>query len=291
MRIALSDPGGLLLPGALLVALLGAVAVLSNAFPPTLLTFGSAAGPETVTIATRPYSYRASGDFVRDGAEVDGPMVSVVAPAPLEIMTYQVSEAEYGACVRDGACRPAEPRRRGVGNVPVTGVSFRDATDYANWLSRETGDTWRLPTVGEWAFAAGSKARDHALGRETDGADPAERWLAFYEKEAALGSDALATPQPTGAGGINEYGVADLAGAVWEWTSTCGGRTTLDTDGTVLRQLDSCGVRMLEGKHRTPMSNFIRDAMTGGCSAGVPPDNLGFRLVRDPGPLAFLGFR
>jgi hypothetical protein len=39
------------------------------------------------------------------------------------------------------------------------------------------------------------------------------------------------------------------------------------------------------------MSNFIRDAMTGGCSAGVPPDNLGFRLVRDPGPLAFLGFR
>jgi formylglycine-generating enzyme required for sulfatase activity len=175
--------------------------------------------------------------------------------------------------------------------VPVTGVSFRDATDYANWLSRETGNIWRLPTVGEWAFAAGSKARDHALGRETDGADPAERWLAFYEKEAALGSDALAAPQPTGAGGINEYGVADLAGAVWEWTSTCGGRTTLDTDGTVLRQLDSCGVRMLEGKHRTPMSNFIRDAMTGGCSAGVPPDNLGFRLVRDPGPLAFLGFR
>ena len=30
------------------------------------------------------------------------------------------------------------------------------------------------------------------------------------------------------------------------------------------------------------MSAFIRDAQSGGCSIGAPPDNLGFRLVRDP---------
>lgn len=293
MRIALQSSASLLLPGVLLLSLLGAMAVQSGAVTlPRFVSSGAIVdGPETVTIAPRAYSYRASGEFVREGAVVDGPVVTVESPAPLEIMTYPVSKNEYAACVADGACKKAEPRRRGEGNVPVTGVSFRDATDYAAWLSAQTGDTWRLPTVAEWGFAAGSKAGDHALGRETDASDPAERWLAFYEKEAKLGSNALATPEPIGSGGVNEYGVADLAGVVWEWTDTCDGRTTLDTAGAVLTTLESCGVRMLEGRHRTPMSNFIRDATGGGCSAGIPPDNLGFRLVREPGLFSMLGFR
>ena len=39
------------------------------------------------------------------------------------------------------------------------------------------------------------------------------------------------------------------------------------------------------------MNVFVRDAMGGGCSVGVPPDNLGFRLVRERGILdGLLGF-
>lgn len=291
MRIALDQTTSLMLPAAILAALLGTMALQSGVVTLPTFTVATTAGPETVTIAPRPHSYRASGDFIRDGIVVDGPMVMVDNPAPVEIMKYPVSETDYAACVADGACRTADPRRRGVGNVPVTGVSFRDATDYAAWLTAQTGATWRLPTVEEWTFAAGSKARDHALGNETDSRDPAQRWLAFYEKEAALGAGALATPQPIGSGGENEFGVADLGGAVWEWTATCGSRTVMDANGATLSYLDSCGVRMLEGKHRTPMSSFIRDALGGGCNAGVPPDNLGFRLVREPGPFAFLGWR
>lgn len=34
------------------------------------------------------------------------------------------------------------------------------------------------------------------------------------------------------------------------------------------------------------MSGFVRDAQGGGCSVGTPPDNLGFRLVRDRGRIA-----
>jgi formylglycine-generating enzyme required for sulfatase activity len=241
------------------------------------------AAPATVTIMPRAYSYRADGDFIRDAAPVDGPLLTIEQPVPLEIMTHQVSAIDYARCVADGDCERAEPRRRGEGNVPVTGVSFRDANDYATWLSRATGAIWRLPTVAEWAFAAGSKATDHALGVETDPQDPAERWLAFYEKEAALGDNALRSPEPLGAFGVNEYGVADLAGSVWEWTTTCGSRTTLGPRGEPLRQLESCGVRFLEGRHRTPMNVFVRDAMGGGCSVGAPPDNLGFRLVRERG--------
>ncbi|MEO7223988.1 MAG: SUMF1/EgtB/PvdO family nonheme iron enzyme [Devosia sp.] len=282
MRVAMpySGAASLMLPGLILVGLLAAMAGQTGilklpSFAPRV------AGPEAVTIAARAYAYRATGDFLRDGAPVDGPVVAVEHPAPLQIMKYQVSESDYALCVADGACKKADPRRRGKGNLPVTGVNFSDATDYAEWLSSRTGATWRLPTVEEWTFAAGSKAGDPALGIETDGRDPAERWLAFYEKEAALGDNALATPEPLGSGGLNEYGVADVSGAVWEWTSTCATRTTLDLAGETRALLESCGVRYVEGKHRTAMTYFVRDSLTGGCSIGAPPDNLGFRLVRE----------
>lgn len=64
-------------------------------------------------------------------------------------------------------------------------------------------------------------------------------------------------------------------------TPSCGGRTSLDAAGTEVSHLDSCGVRYLEGRHRTAVSGFVRDAQSGGCSVGAPPDNLGFRLVRE----------
>jgi formylglycine-generating enzyme required for sulfatase activity len=272
-------------PAMLLLALGGLLAWQTDLVEWPSGLAATMATPATMTIMPRTYSYRAGGDFIRDGAPIDGPLLTVEHPAPIEIMTYQVSAIDYARCVAEAACERAEPRRRGEGNVPVTGVSFRDANDYAAWLSRATGQTWRLPTVAEWAFAAGSKATDHALGVETDPQDPAERWLAFYEKEAALGDNALRAPEPLGAFGVNEYGVADLAGSVWEWTATCGSRTTLAASGEPLRQLESCGVRFLEGRHRTPMNVFVRDAMGGGCSVGVPPDNLGFRLVRERGAL------
>ena len=44
---------------------------------------------------------------------------------------------------------------------------------------------------------------------------------------------------------------------------------------------ENCGVRVVEGRHRTYVSDFIRDARGGGCAVGAPPSNLGFRLVRE----------
>lgn len=284
MTTALARDGRatLVLPGLLLAALLVTIGLQSGAvsFRPTA---DAGLDPETVIISARPYTYRAPGDFLRDGRVVDGPLVAVPAPAPLEIMTYQVSASEYARCVAGAACRKAEPRRRGLGDVPATGVSYDDATDYARWLSNKTGQAWRLPTVAEWVLAAGSRAVDPALA--LDGSDnPADRWLAAYERESAL-SDVAAAPVARGTFGINEFGVADLAGSVWEWTSTCSTRTTVGPDGDILSRVEACGVKEMEGRHRTRMSDFVRDAQSGGCSTGTPPDNLGFRLVRDPTPL------
>ena len=44
---------------------------------------------------------------------------------------------------------------------------------------------------------------------------------------------------------------------------------------------ESCGIYIASGRHRAPLSSFIREPKSGGCSVGTPPDNLGFRLVRE----------
>ena len=45
-------------------------------------------------------------------------------------MKFQVSVSDYGRCVADDACKPADSRSK-IGNAPVTGVSHIDAETYA----------------------------------------------------------------------------------------------------------------------------------------------------------------
>jgi hypothetical protein len=56
-------------------------------------------------------------------------------------------------------------------------------------------------------------------------------------------------------------------------------RHVLDAAGNVASKNPNCGVRIVEGQHRAYVTDFIRDAKAGGCAVGVPPDNLGFRLI------------
>ncbi|WP_340054741.1 formylglycine-generating enzyme family protein, partial [Pseudomonas sp. JAI120] len=65
---------------------------------------------------------------------------------------------------------------------PAVQISWYDADGYAAWLSRRTGDAYRLPTDEEWAYAAGSKFKDDGI--VIDDNDPSKRWIARYEREA-----------------------------------------------------------------------------------------------------------
>jgi formylglycine-generating enzyme required for sulfatase activity len=191
-------------------------------------------------------------------------------------MRHQVSGADFARCVAEGACRRLPAGVALAVDRPAVQVSWRDADAYAAWLSRRTGETWRLPTDEEWATAAGSRYRDDGLPA---GDDPARRWLARYEREASLKEASDSEVRPFGAFGANENGLYDIGGNVWEWTSTCFVRTALDAAGAP--PTVNCGVRVAEGQHRSYVTDFIRDARAGGCAAGVPPAHLGFRLVRE----------
>ena len=225
------------------------------------------------------FSYRAAGDFSRNGRPVEGPLRELRLPADLVIMKRQVTVAEYARCADEGAC-PRIGLAAGSQDAPVVGVNWHDASAYAAWMSRRTGVTHRLPTDQEWTFAAAEKARDEASPL-VDPADPAQAWIARYEAESARARPAATAAQPGGTYGTNSRGLDDLAGNVWEWTDSCFVRVSLD-GGFERITNTNCGVRVVQGAHRSYMTDFIRDPRSGGCAAGVPPANLGFRLVVEP---------
>jgi formylglycine-generating enzyme required for sulfatase activity len=254
--------------------LAGALAapILATAFAPTPHPDQDGA----LRLASTSFSYRAAGDFSRNGQPVEGPLRELRLPADLIVMKRQVTVAEYMRCVEEAAC-PRIALPAGAHDVPVVGVSWHDASAYAAWVSRKTGVTHRLPTDEEWTFAAAEKARDEAIPL-VDPADPAQAWIARYEAESARFRPAATAAQPGGRFGTNSKGLDDLAGNVWEWTDSCFVRVSLDGGREQITNTN-CGVRVVQGAHRSYMTDFIRDPRSGGCAAGVPPTNLGFRLV------------
>lgn len=235
-------------------------------------------GPDMVALMSGAVTYRPAGDFTRGAKPANAPFKTVHLARGLKIMKHQVTRAEYQRCVEDRSCPGLDPSQGSSTDTPMVGVSWQDAEAYARWLSRRTGRRYRLPTDSEWAFAAGSRFRDEGWP-DFDSANPAKRWLTQYEREAQESVDAA--PRPVGGFGSNENGLLDVAGNVWEWTDTCFVRVGLDAAGHAVSTTKNCGVRVVEGRHRTYVTDFIRDARAGGCAVGTPPANLGFRLVQE----------
>lgn len=277
------------MPWHLTEAAVGAVAVVALSL--TGLHTGSPGaagramrGPTTVTVSATRLAFPEPGEFLVEGRPVPAPVRDAAVPA-FEIMTHQVGLAEYGRCVAAGRCAPADASAPDPAvEVPVTGVSYFDAIAYAAWLSESTGAAWRLPTAIEAAAAAGERFASETFSDAADDpGNPAVAWIRRYREEAARVRAPEPAAKPLGSQGVNTLGVADFGGNVWEWTSACYVRVTFDTDrATELSRTENCRVHLLEGRHRAIMSDFVRDGRSGGCAVGTPPDNLGFRLVREP---------
>jgi formylglycine-generating enzyme required for sulfatase activity len=100
---------------------------------------------------------------------------------------------------------------------PVVCVRWIDAIDYISWLKRSTGQSWRLPTEAEWEKAA---RWDHSRGKGEPRIYP---WgNKFESRRCNTNASRIRTTTPVDRypEGVSPYGVWDMAGNVWEWTSS-----------------------------------------------------------------------
>ncbi|MFT5426879.1 MAG: serine/threonine protein kinase, partial [Gammaproteobacteria bacterium] len=127
---------------------------------------GGAAPKEWKPIAGRPctenlagYGKRAKAicyDFVNSGWR--GPLMVVMPTGDafnknFAISKYEISVGDYGKyCAISGSCTPE--RNKDKFDDPLTNITLEQAKAYAAWVSERTGKTYRLPTTGEWEYAA-----------------------------------------------------------------------------------------------------------------------------------------
>jgi formylglycine-generating enzyme required for sulfatase activity len=105
---------------------------------------------------------------------------------------------------------------RGLWKHPVVHVAFEDAAAYASWAGKE------LPSEAEWEFAArgGLDGAQYAWGDEflPNDRHMANTWQGEFPWQNLL-EDGYEWTAPVGSFPANGYGLFDMAGNVWEWTS------------------------------------------------------------------------
>src|SRR5262249_18321989 len=142
---------------------------------------------------------------------------------------FPVTVAEYACFVRVGHVatrptwmftdRPSWKRQLERPDHPIVNVSWHDAVAYAAWLAQLTGQRWRLPSEAEWEKAA---RWDPARGRSRlwPWGDDFEQTRCNTIELASAQGRRLTMPVGSYRHGASPYGAQDMAGNVWEWTSS-----------------------------------------------------------------------
>lgn len=239
--------------------------------------------PDFVTIPARPFRMgtpeRALSELARryggtrESYREESPQHALTL-APYAIAATPTTNALYAAYTL-ATGTPPPPRWRGptppplLANHLVVDVSWDEAVACCRWLSRATGLPLRLPTEAEWEHAA--RGDDGRLFPWGDTFEPGRA----NTREGGRGGTSPVGAYPDGA---SPYGVYDMAGNVWEWTSSLDGAYPYRPDDG-RESPDGPGRRIMRGGCYANPQGYARCACRFRMGPAVRNEFTGFRLA------------
>ena len=202
----------------------------------------------------------------------EGPQHEVIIAQPFALGVYAVTFSEYDRfCEATGKETPSD-YGWGRENRPVVDVSWHDVQVYCGWLSKQTGQSYRLPSEAEWEYACRAGTKTPFYTGKTINSDQANSGRK-HEKTLPVGSFAP-----------NAFGLYDMHGNVWEWTQDCWHENyqNAPVDGSVWLEANGgdCSRRVVRGGSWFDDPQGLRSADRSWNGTDEADDFLGFRIAR-----------
>ena len=229
--------------------------------------------PRMVTVPAG--SYLMGSPATEAGRHADEAQRTVTIADPFAVGAYEVTFAEWEACVAGGGCGGRQPDDGGWGGGlrPVINVSWEDAQAYVAWLSAETGADYRLLTEAEWEYVARAGTTTPFHTGATISTDQAN-----YDGLSAPHGDGItgnyrAQTTEVGSFAANAFGLHDVHGNAAELVQDCyedagGGGAT-------------CSARVVRGGSWASAPALLRSAYRGWCAPNLRTHLNGFRVARN----------
>lgn len=233
--------------------------------------------PELVVVP--PGSYlRGSPSNEAERQTDEGPQRLVTIPAAFAVGKYEVTFDQWDACVAAGACSHSPSDEGwGRGRRPVISISWYDAQQYVDWLTKLTGKRYRLLTEAEWEYLVRAGTQTEFSTGASISSDHAN-----YNGDAVYGSGAKGmyrgqtVPVDDLPLSRNAWGLAHMHGNAMEWVQDCyhDSYEAVPVDGSAsedsackLRSLRggswSCKPRNLRSANRSSFTMLDRDSRVG----------------------------
>jgi formylglycine-generating enzyme required for sulfatase activity len=230
--------------------------------------------PEMIVIPPGKFTMGSSQAEEDAYLDEDPPHEVTIAKA-FAVSKFDVTFADWNACVVAGGCSPVSDQGMPDPTLPVFNVSLDDAKQYVNWFATMTGKPYRLLTESEWEYAARAGATTvHYWG------DDLKRGVDYCD--GCIGISRIA---PVGSFKPNPFALYDMEGNVWQWVQDCyhddyngapqNGSAWLEDD---CKQYVARGGAYNGAPRRTRLAVRVRRAPTARAA------NLGFRIARSLSP-------
>ena len=221
-----------------------------------------------------------SPDSEADRMPWEGPQHRVTIDYAFAVGVYAVTFEEWDACVRGGGCDGYEPGDYGWGRGrrPVIHVSWDDAWRYADWLTEQTGEEYRLLSEAEWEYVARAGTE---TARYWGDSEALQCFYANGNDDDVSCSDGYDETAPVGSFQPNGFRLYDVLGNAWEWVDDCWNRDYEGApfDGSAWYGGD-CSQRVLRGGSWFIEPDYLRSALRYWDQAGNRFYSDGFRLAR-----------